>query len=311
VRQVAATGGSNASRGDSSGKAGQLGRIADRLTGGSGKGSGKADKAAAKAITEKREHRAAERRRLATTAGRAGKRGAILASAGTRKVLAATKPHRARALAAAGRAARKAGAAGWDTFVSVASGLWHGVWNWSATTGWKRMRATWSRRRAARAAAEAAAAQPTVDTVAPEIVGTVRRPASAGTFAPSTTTQGATAMSGHHFTASAMEMARAAAAYEPTAMLQVGQDFASLPEALQLVAEAMKITTEKADGPYPLDPQIIELMRGIYQLTQKAAEMAGELAPAFENLHHVDLERHRNPRAGEEMWDIAANSDYH
>src|SRR5207342_502791 len=101
--------------------------------------------------------------------------------------------------------------------------------------------------------------------------------------------------------------ARAAAAYEPTAMLQVGHDFAALPEALQLVAEAMKITTEKADGQQPLDPQIIELMRGIYQLTQKAAEMAAELGPAFEQLHQVDLERHRNPRPGEAMWDQAAN----
>jgi hypothetical protein len=320
--------GANSGRVDGGGKAGRLGRIADRLSGGTGRadrsaertGAGKAgqlskeEKAAAALTADRKNSRAAARRRLTATAGRAGKRGATLAAAGTRTAIVKTKPHRARVLAALGRGTRKTAAVGWDGFLSVGAGLWHGIWNWSGKTGWARMRATWARRRAARAeraAAKAASAQPAIDTTEPEIGGTIRRPAGATTFSPSTTTQGATDMSGHHFTAAAVEMARAASAYEPTAMLQVGQDFASLPDALQLVAEAMKITTEKADGPYPLDPQIIELMRGIYQLTQKAAEMAGELAPAFENLHHVDLERHRNPRPGEEMWDIAANVDFH
>lgn len=115
---------------------------------------------------------------------------------------------------------------------------------------------------------------------------------------------------GHHFVAPAMEAARNAAAYSPTGMLQVGQDFAGLEEALRLHAEAMKVTVENADASQPLDPRIVEIMRQIHGLQLKAAELAQELGPAFEKLHAVDLERLRNPRkgaAGERMWDVTAN----
>ncbi|MGW7001396.1 hypothetical protein ACWGCW_00865 [Streptomyces sp. NPDC054933] len=115
---------------------------------------------------------------------------------------------------------------------------------------------------------------------------------------------------GHHFVAPAMEMARIAAAYDPKGMLQVGEDFVGLEEALRLHAEAMKVTVENADAKQPLAPQIIETMRQIHQLQIKAAELAGELKPAFEKLHHVDLERLRNPRKGkhgEAMWDATVN----
>jgi hypothetical protein len=115
---------------------------------------------------------------------------------------------------------------------------------------------------------------------------------------------------GHHFVAPAMELARAAAHYQPTGMLQVGADFAGLEEALRLHAEAMKITVENADATQPLAPQIVELMRQIHGLQLKAAELASELQPAFRQLHDVDISRLENPRkgmAGERMWDVSAN----
>lgn len=115
---------------------------------------------------------------------------------------------------------------------------------------------------------------------------------------------------GHHFVAPAMEMARIAATYDPKGMLEVGEDFAGLAEALRLHAEAMKITVENADATQPLDPRIVEIMRQIHGLQLKASELAEELRPAFERLHDVDLSRLRNPRkgkAGEAMWDVASN----
>ena len=112
---------------------------------------------------------------------------------------------------------------------------------------------------------------------------------------------------GHHFIAAAAEMARAAAAYQPTGMLQVGQDFAGLEEALRLHAEAMKTTVENADATQPLHPNIVEIMRQIHSLQLKAAELASELQPAFRSLHDVDIARLENPRKGEAMWDYTAN----
>jgi hypothetical protein len=115
---------------------------------------------------------------------------------------------------------------------------------------------------------------------------------------------------GHHFVAPAMELARAAAHYQPTGMLQVGADFAGLEEGLRLHAEAMKITVENADASQPLHPNIVELMRQIHGLQLKAAELASELTPAFRQLHDVDIARLENPRkgvAGERMWDVSSN----
>lgn len=112
---------------------------------------------------------------------------------------------------------------------------------------------------------------------------------------------------GHHFIAAATEMARAAAAYQPTGMLQVGQDFGGLEEALRINAEALKTTVENADANWPLHPNIVEIMRQIHGLQLKAAELATELKPAFQALHDVDIARLENPRTGERMWDVSSN----
>lgn len=117
-------------------------------------------------------------------------------------------------------------------------------------------------------------------------------------------------MSGHHFVAPAMEGARAAANYSPTGMVQVIEDFAGLAQALELNAQAMRVTVENADAKFPLAPQVIELMRQVHGLQLKAAELAKELQPASRKLHEADLARHSSPRKGREgerMWDIASN----
>ena len=109
------------------------------------------------------------------------------------------------------------------------------------------------------------------------------------------------------FVEAAAEMAGAASAYSPTGMIQVGQDLARLPEALQHVAEALRITVQQAHGMYPIHPQIVELLGGVYQQLQQAATTAEEIGPAFRTLHRVEIERIENPRVGEQMWDISAN----
>ncbi|MET9222350.1 hypothetical protein ABZX65_26800 [Streptomyces sp. NPDC003300] len=187
-----------------------------------------------------------------------------------------------------------------DGLRAVLAAAWTGLRKRDRKAALARLRDTWGRHRKHRAAKNATAPEP------PAVAGSVRRPAST----PPTTTPGVSPVSGHHFVAPAMEAARIAAAYEPTGMLQVGADFTGLEEALRLEAEAIKISVEKADAAFPLDPRIIEIMRQIHGLKLKAAEMATELRPAFENLHQVDLDRLRNPRkgaAGERMWDVTTN----
>jgi hypothetical protein len=196
---------------------------------------------------------------------------------------------------------KRMGGAATDGLRSILAATWAGLRKRSGRAALTRLRDTWTRRRKQRADKNTPA------PVTPVVAAGVRRPTTTAT-AP-TATPGAT-MPGHHFTAPAMEMARIAAAYSPTGMLQVGEDFAGLEEALRLTAEAMKITVERADAEDPLAPQIIEIMRQIHGLQLKAAELATELKPAFESLHQVDLDRLRNPRkgaAGERKWDVTTN----
>lgn len=191
-----------------------------------------------------------------------------------------------------------------DGTVAAVSAGWTLLHARSWKAAGKRLLEVWRRRRAKKKSTTGASAAPEPAPVA----ASVRRPHT--TTSSPATTHGGTMSGGHHFVAPAMEMARIAATYDPRGMLEVGEDFAGLAEALKLHAEAMKITVENADAKQPLDPRIVEIMRQIHGLQLKASELADELKPAFERLHDVDLSRLRNPRkgkAGEAMWDATTN----
>lgn len=228
---------------------------------------------------------------LKAAAGRAGR--------AARSAWTTAKPHAARAARATARQARRAGAAIADGARAVGAGLWTWLRRRDTAAALDRLKNVWRRRKQ----------RHTPDTpTTPAVADTVRRPTN--TSPNSTSTGGTMSGGGHHFVAPAMELARAAAHYQPQGMLQVGADFAGLEEALRLHAEAMKTTVENADATQPLAPQIIELMRQIHGLQLKAAELASELQPAFRQLHDVDITRLENPRkgiAGERMWDVSSN----
>jgi hypothetical protein len=229
---------------------------------------------------------------------------------GLRKAATADATKKAARAARAG--AKKLRGAAVDGVRSVLAAAWTGLRKRSGRAALTRLKETWSRRRKRRADKDAAKTKAAKATPPPTVAATVRRPTA--TTAPATASTGGTTMPGHHFVAPAMEAARIAANYDPQGMMQVGEDFAGLEEALRLYAEAMKITVENADAKQPLDPRIVEIMRGIHALQLKAAEMATELRPAFESLHQVDLDRLRNPRkgaAGERKWDVTTNLGNH
>jgi hypothetical protein len=265
---------------------------------------------------------------LAAAAGRTA-RAAVKPGSKPRKALAAVGHGTVAATKATGRGLKKAMTAdgtkkatratragakklrgvATDGVRSIVAAAWTGLRKKDRKAALARLKETWTKRRQKRADKEAAKKAKTAEAT-PEtatVATSVRRPTATSSTPAST---GGTIMPGHHFTAPAMEMARIAANYQPTGMLQVGEDFSGLEEALRLTAEAMKVTVENADATQPLAPQIIEIMRQVHGLQLKAAELASELRPAFENLHQVDLERLRNPRkgaAGERMWDVTTN----
>jgi hypothetical protein len=304
-RHGGASGGSSPLRGGLLRKS--LGRHArpDRSSGPGGsatdrqqKNGGGTDKAVKKALKRAAKDLTAK----TATSGKTSPAATLKAAAGrtARAAWTASRPHLTRAGTAAARVARHTGGALADGLRAAAAGAWAWLRHRDPKTALDRLKTVWKRLRKHRATPDP---DPT-----PPVADTVRRPADT---AP-TTLPGGTRMSGggHHFVAPAMELARAAANYQPTGMLQVGADFAGLEEALRLHAEAMKITVENADATQPLAPQIVELMRQVHGLQLKAAELAAELTPAFRQLHDVDIARLENPRKGtqgERMWDVSTN----
>lgn len=255
------------------------------------------DKATRKAIKDAAKDRAQKKttpRKSQTVKAAAGRAGRAARSAWT-----TVKPHAARAVHATARHARRAGHALADGARAIGAGLWTWLRRRDTAAALDRLKNVWRRRKQ----------RDTPDTpTSPPVADSVRRPTNTSPNSPST--GGTMSGGGHHFVAPAMELARAAAHYQPQGMLQVGADFAGLEEALRLHAEAMKTTVENADATQPLAPQIVELMRQIHGLQLKAAELASELQPAFRQLHDVDITRLENPRkgvAGERMWDVSSN----
>jgi hypothetical protein len=258
------------------------------------------EKAAAKAGKKAAEKAIKQAAKNTTAAATPGRSQTVKAAAGraARAAANAARPHAARARTAAANQMRRARGALWDGLCATTAGAW-ALLRRGRHAALDRLKTVWKRRRKDRN-------KPDTPT-SPAVADTVRRPTNQTPTSP-----GGPAMSGggHHFVAPAMELARAAAHYRPTGMLQVGADFAGLEEALRLHAEAMKITVENADATQPLAPQIVELMRQVHGLQLKAAELAAELTPAFRQLHDVDIARLENPRkgiAGERMWDVSTN----
>lgn len=109
------------------------------------------------------------------------------------------------------------------------------------------------------------------------------------------------------FVESAADMRASAVAYFPPGMERYIDDLKRLPEALELIAEAFKITAQRAPDEFPLDPRIGEALAAIHGgivAARSASEGIGELA---EKMHEKDLERLRNPRRNEQLWDYRAN----
>ncbi|MFJ9817918.1 hypothetical protein ACIRU3_22180 [Streptomyces sp. NPDC101151] len=108
------------------------------------------------------------------------------------------------------------------------------------------------------------------------------------------------------------EMVGSALMYNPEGMMEIGQDFASLPEFLQNLAKAIyHMTRQVQEGDTPMDPAIVDKIKAIHAEIRMVAQSAEDLKPAFENYHADDIKRIRNPRRNEQLWDVERNRDHY
>lgn len=107
------------------------------------------------------------------------------------------------------------------------------------------------------------------------------------------------------------EMVGAAMLYNPEGMMQIGNDFASITEVIANVAGAIQgMTRQVQEGDTPMHQAIVDQVKAIHASLVQVSHQAQDLKPAFENLHAVDIKRIREPRPGEERWDLSANRDF-
>ncbi|GLP71741.1 hypothetical protein TUSST3_83600 [Streptomyces sp. TUS-ST3] len=107
------------------------------------------------------------------------------------------------------------------------------------------------------------------------------------------------------------ELVGSALMYNPEGMMEIGNDFASLPEFLQNLAKSIQhMTRQVQEGDTPMDPAIVDMVKTIHAGIIKVAQSAEDLKPAFENYHADDIKRIRQPRRNEQMWDVANNRDH-
>jgi hypothetical protein len=187
---------------------------------------------------------------------------------------------------------------------------WRGVFQAMGKT-WRNLRAKWAPK--SRHAKAKAAATPPPPSAPADTVERPKHDAATGTRptdGPARLTGGVSMQQARIIEAS-REMVGAAMMYNPESMMQIGNDFASFPEIIRNVANAIQgMTRAVQEGETPMHPAIVDQVKVLHQTLINAAASAEDLRPAFENLHAVDIKRIREPRPGEEMWDLSANRDY-
>lgn len=110
--------------------------------------------------------------------------------------------------------------------------------------------------------------------------------------------------------AHARQMFAYTATYEPRGMrgpVEPGGDLHDLSESLGWIRAAVGQMSEKASAKWPMDPAVSQALSRIVQNLDAAAVCAREVKPAVEAMHKNELERLRQPRPGEDKWDVEAN----
>ncbi|MFD4863691.1 hypothetical protein [Streptomyces sp. NPDC058412] len=123
------------------------------------------------------------------------------------------------------------------------------------------------------------------------------------------TSQGAVVsnVSGFRFEELAAEMEQAAKSYEPENCMEILAMLEGLPEALQAIANILKILAERSDSEFPLEKVVADMLADLYGVFTNSVDFSEELGPTFRQAHEADIARHEDPRNGHEAekgWNV-------
>ncbi|WP_103529701.1 hypothetical protein, partial [Streptomyces sp. SM12] len=93
--------------------------------------------------------------------------------------------------------------------------------------------------------------------------------------------------------------------YEPTHMMQVGEEYAGMGAGLLTLGETITILYQRSNAEYPLDDRIVGEIAAIAGTVRAAGEDAAMATRLFETEHEQEINHNLYPRkgpAGESMW---------
>ncbi|MEV5819328.1 hypothetical protein AB0L22_09145 [Micromonospora haikouensis] len=95
--------------------------------------------------------------------------------------------------------------------------------------------------------------------------------------------------------------------WNPRGMETVVQEYHDLPQALDYMRATVGTLMDKSMRHFPVDQAIAEQIGKVVECLATASQMSRRIPEAVETIHKAELDRLRNPRAGEAMWDLSAN----
>ncbi|WP_405789675.1 hypothetical protein OG753_21320 [Streptomyces sp. NBC_00029] len=113
--------------------------------------------------------------------------------------------------------------------------------------------------------------------------------------------------SGFKFEELAAEMEQAAQQYEPENCMEILAMLEGLPEALQAIANVLRILAERSDTEFPLEKVVADMLSDLFSVFTNSVSFSEELGPTFRQAHEADIARHEDPRNGTEAekgWNV-------
>ncbi|MDL4777872.1 hypothetical protein [Actinomadura xylanilytica] len=124
------------------------------------------------------------------------------------------------------------------------------------------------------------------------------------THTNSSTTRRYAMDAGFPIAVAAAEVNTAAAGYAPENMWVIGTDLRQLPDVFANVGLALRTWTQRLEGDYPINPQVVEQIGQLYVGLGQLAVAAQEIEPLYRTLHANDLAREEAPRTNERAWNV-------
>lgn len=95
--------------------------------------------------------------------------------------------------------------------------------------------------------------------------------------------------------------------FSPENVLDMEGMFEDLPEFFEAFRDGVRTLGTRFGEQLPIDPKVAEAIMEVGATLSGLADHCREMRQLFETAHATELERLRNPRPQEKIWDVSQN----